>query len=356
MGVDSLKIDSHKLMYHVDRVGQWLKDKSICPIYVEIGPSGSCNHRCIFCAFDYVGYKKVFLDTKVLKRRLLEMAKGGVKSILYSGEGEPLLHKDMADIILHTKRVGIDAALATNGVLLDKNISQKCLSALTWVKVSLNAGTKQTHAKIHCCNKGDFDRIIQNLKDAVRIKKKRKLACTIGVQMLFLPENCNEVAVLASILKKIGVDYLVVKPFSQHPMSRHKLSKSFHYKDYFRLEEKLNKYSNKNFKVVFRLHTMEKIEGSRAYKHCFGIPFWAHIDATGNVWACSARLGNPNYLFGNIYSKSFKAICNSKRRRDIINRISTKLDTSVCRKACRLDEINSYLWELKHLVPHVNFI
>ena len=164
-------------------------------------------------------------------------------------------------------------------------------------------------------------------------------------------------AILAALLRRIVADYLVVKPFSRHPLSKHRLSKGFHYKDYFHLQKKLEKYSDKNFSVIFRLHAMEKLESrQRSYRHCFGVPFWAHIDASGNVWACSARLGNPEFLFGNIYQKSFKAICSSQKRKDVVRMIATELDTKACRKACRLDEINNYLWELKHPVPHVNFI
>ena len=53
---DDILIDSHKLMFHVDTVNKWLKGEKFYPIYVEVGPSGACNHRCIFCALDYLGY------------------------------------------------------------------------------------------------------------------------------------------------------------------------------------------------------------------------------------------------------------------------------------------------------------
>ncbi len=60
--MDEYGIDSHKLMFHVPRVNDWLQGKTVYPIYIEIAPAGGCNHRCTFCAVDYIGYKVRYLD------------------------------------------------------------------------------------------------------------------------------------------------------------------------------------------------------------------------------------------------------------------------------------------------------
>ena len=95
---DKFNIDTHKLNYHIGRVNDWIQKKVVYPIYVEITPAGACNHRCTFCAVDYIGYKTVLLETQLLMDRLAEMGRLGVKSVMFAGEGEPLLHKDLPKI------------------------------------------------------------------------------------------------------------------------------------------------------------------------------------------------------------------------------------------------------------------
>ena len=75
-------IEGHKLMYHVEEVSRWLKGDKIAPIYVEIGPVNSCNHKCAFCALDYLKSKGAALDKDVLIDNLKDMAEFGVKSIM----------------------------------------------------------------------------------------------------------------------------------------------------------------------------------------------------------------------------------------------------------------------------------
>jgi len=355
--LDRYKIDGHKLNYHVIRVTEWLKDNLIYPIYMEISPSGACNHRCIFCAQDFMGYQKRYLETSVLKERLKEMGRLGLKSAMFAGEGEPFLHKDITDIILHTKQAGIDVAITTNGVLMTRSISEKILDSVEWIKVSCNAGSPETYSKIHRTKSTHFGIVIHNLEEAVNCKEKYGYECVIGVQILLLPENAGEVANLIRISRDIGVNYLVVKPYSQHPKSHTDFYENIRYKEYEDLVESFQEYNTDTFSVIVRLKTMKKWDKqAKPYNRCNAHFFWSHLDAGGNIWGCSNYLGDEVLSYGNIYEKSFKDIWIGEKRRKAIEWFESSFDITQCRVNCRMDEINRYLWELKHPPQHVNFI
>jgi len=353
---DRFKIDSHKLIYHVPRVNKWLQGKNVYPIYIEIGLFAGCNQRCIFCAFDFLKYKPYVLNEEALKKFILEATKRGVKSIMYAGEGEPLLHKDAVDIIVFTKKAGIDVSVTTNGVIFDKEMAKKSLGYLSWFRVSLNAATRENYSIIHNTAKEDFNIVINNLKNAVKVRDKNRYSCTIGVQFLLIPQNYKEVAILAGILSDVGVDYLVIKPYSQHPLSINKINPKFKYSSSLFLEKKLKRYKKNNFQIIFRRHGIEKLEEERPYKLCLGLPFITYMAATGDIYPCSLFLGKKDFIFGNICQESFKNIWEGKRRKRIMQMLQTKWDIKNCRRGCRVDEINRYLWELKNPSTHVNFI
>ena len=258
--MDKYRIDSHKLIYHVERTNDWLKGTDIYPIYVEISPIGACNHRCTYCALDYMGYQPRYLDSGRAKELLSEMGTLGVKSVMYAGEGEPFLHKDMAGIINHTKKSGIDVAVTSNGVLFKKETVDSALASITWIKVSINAAKKETYAKIHRTAPADFERFIENISYALREREVNNLTTAIGMQMVLLPENFNEAVLLAKKAKDIGADYLVIKPYSQHKKSITKEYQGLTYNDYYNLEDELEKINSKDFQLIFRIRTMKKLD------------------------------------------------------------------------------------------------
>jgi len=355
--MDEFRIDSHKLMYHVGRVSDWLKGDNIYPLYMEVSPIGACNHRCTYCGLDYMEYQARSLDASILKTRLTEMGRLGLKSIMYAGEGEPFLHKDIAGIINHTKASGIDVAITSNGVLFGRKLFEATLASITWIKVSINAATPETYSKIHRTKPEDFPRVIENIREAVKFREANKLSSTIGMQMILLPENIGEAVLLARKAKEIGADYLVIKSYSQHLKSVTRQYEEFKYTDFYYLNDELRKLSDAKFNVVFRMNAMKKLEeGTKRYDRCMALPFWSYIDAGGCVWACSAFLGDERFLLGNINENSFEQIWKSDRRKEVMEFVDKELDTTECRRNCRMDEVNRYLWELKHPSLHVNFI
>ena len=316
--------------------------------------SGACNHRCIFCALDYIGYKPNFLNTKLILDNIRELATRGLKSVIFAGEGEPLMHKDAPFIFNETKAYGVDAALSTNGVLLTKEVSEQCLQSLTWIRFSIAAATEQTYAKLQSRRKGDLQRVYNNLQDAVRIKRDKNLGVTLGGQLLLLEDNKDEVYLLAKNLREIGLDYLTVKPFSQHKYSINLISVD--YSDSVEIERKVRELETDKFAIYFRHHAIENLEIEKPYDRCYALPFMLYINSEGGLYPCGAFLSVKEFSYGNLYEKSFVEIWESARTREVMDRFDGEFLKTRCRKACRLDEMNKYLFELKHPGAHVNFI
>lgn len=339
---DPRLIDSHKLMFHPHRVAQWHdaggnwdRAKKVYPLYVEVSPMGACNHRCTFCAVDYIGYKARQLDPDILCERLAEMARHGVKSVMFAGEGEPLLYKHINRAVDISNLWGIDVSFTTNGVLLDK----LNLEHVAWVKVSLNAGTRDTYAKVHRTKPEDWDRVWENLREA----KSRKGDCEIGVQMVVLPENQHEVQEIQQLCEEAGVDYLVLKPYSQHKMSLTRMYENF--------QPELPRSVGAKTVVRWEAFGTKEI----GYDKCNATPFmWAYIMASGDVYSCSAYLMDERFLLGNINDSMFREVWEGERRRANWELMKGH-DISQCRLNCRMDKANRYLADFGR-VRNVSFI
>ena len=353
---DDFGIDSHKLHLHPARVAQWLeagddweKAKKVVPIYWEITTSAACSHRCTFCSVDAIGYPNDFLDAEILKERIAEAGHCGVKSVMFAGTGEPLLHKRISEITESAVRSGVDVAFTTNGVLLNK---LQPINLCTWIKVSLNAGRQETYAKVHQTNPKDWDRVWSGISGAV----KRKGSCTIGVQAVVLPENVYEMRELASLCVDAGVDYLVLKPYSQGTFS---ITHQYEDTDYAAMRsylEAVNDFDTKTFKVIYRAQAMnEEIERKHRYPKCLATPnFWVYAMGNGDIFTCSAHLMDRRFSIGNINTQSFQEIWEGEGRRQNWE-LMRSFNISQCRLNCRMNLQNRYLHSLTH-TPHSAFI
>lgn len=253
---ENIRLDSHKLIYHPGVVARWMNGENIYPIEIEISPSGACNHRCIFCAVDYVGYQPHFLDKNIVLRDIKQMQKKGLKSVICSGEGEPMLNPNMSDIANGIKACDVDVAMSSNGVLFTKDKAEECLKAFTWIRFSVASMEVESYDRIQQGKAGDLERVKTNLADAVRIKKSQRLHTTLGVQCLLLPDNMKQLSDMAKELRDIGVDYLTIKPYSQHLHSNNKFQ--IDYGAMLELEKEINQYVTDTFSIYFRVNAMKK--------------------------------------------------------------------------------------------------
>lgn len=357
-------IDSGKLHLHPAWAAQWLdantweKAKKVYPIYWEITTSAACNHRCTFCSTDAIGYPAIIMDERILVQAMCDAKQLGVKSVMFGGTGEPLVHKRITDICKGAISYGIDYAFTTNGVLIaDKRGLPKIgLLGATWIKVSLNAGTKESYAQIHRTDAKDWDAVWAGIKALVALRNTTGSQTTIGVQCVVLPENCYEMGNLAALAFEAGCDYLVLKPYSQATFM---LSHKYENVDYSAMREYLQSVvalSNDKFKVIYRRNAInEEISKKHAYDKCRATPSaWVYSMADGRVFTCSAHLLDERFCIGNLNEESFQAIWEGEKRRQNWEMMQ-EFDIKQCRLNCRMNSSNKYLHDLTH-AKHLNFI
>jgi len=192
------------------------------------------------------------------------------------------------------------------------------------------------------------------MQSAVDVKRRDNLQTTLGVQLLLMPDNKDEIVQMGKTLREVGVDYFTIKPFSQHPQSHNIMQ--IDYREMLSLEKEVKELETPEFKVYFRAHSMQKLDCKRGYKHCWALPFMVYVDAKGNLWPCIVFMGNESLKYGNLNEESFVNIWEGEHRKKIAEYfMNMDLETN-CRELCRLDEMNRYLDELKHPGGHVNFI
>ena len=346
----NFNFDGHKLFYQFETTYKLLSDKKVNPVYVEYSPVGSCNHRCLFCAYDYIGYQSRKLDRDKTISSIKEFARLGTKAMLFAGEGEPLIHPDIDEFIETAHDSGAGSAIFTNGVLLTPKRSERILDKLTFIRVSFNAGNRESYEKVH--RSDDFDKVVENLKYAVKLKKQNNIKTDIGLQIVVIPESLDSVVELAKLGAEIGVDYLAIKPFVQHnDQEGYKFSKNFSLDEVESILDEAEKYSTDEYKVIARKEAFRKYH-DRTYDHCLALPLFGVVLSDGNVYSCGPYLDNPDFCYGNIYENSVEEIINGEKRKNILNFAKCELDCKgECMPNCRLDAINRSLW-----VKHIEFI
>lgn len=350
-----LQLDGNKLLHHLSTVNKWQGGETVFPIYIAFSPTSYCNHHCVFCVYHYKEFKPIFFPLDRYVELCAEWKSLGVKSLFFAGDGDPLLNKSCHLMIEATKSSGIDVALNTNGRLLNSKNIPIFVRDLSFIRISMNAGTRENYAEIHGTNPQDFDIVVENLKALVEEKRKTHSKITIGVQLVLLSKNMHEVKQQAKMLKEIGVDYFSVKPFLKHPEIKFD-DKIENLEDFLDDLTQFQKEINTG-EFYFALRKGLFIDTfKRNYKQCLSTPFMIEIDALGDIYSCGPYIGNDEHKLGNVLKESFQKVWTSEQANRVKNHVACNVDVSKCMPYCRPNSVNETLWQIKNPPQHVNYI
>ena len=154
----------HKLLYHQKELRDYKEGKMFPPIFIEFGPVGGCNHRCVHCYVqDILNTPPEMLDADIYVRFMKEIGDYGVKAIVLAGVGEPLLHKATPKAIECAVQRGTDVGLFSYGIPLTQKNIPTLLDNLTYIRFTINGSNKKNYAKTHQTNESDWDKLLKNL-------------------------------------------------------------------------------------------------------------------------------------------------------------------------------------------------
>lgn len=349
------QLDSHKLQYHPGLVADFLAGKDIVPLNVEISLTDACNHRCLFCNFSYLGHTNTMFPKGRMPVLVGELARAGVKTLTFAGAGEPLLHPDLFPSLRTAHTQGMELALSTNGALFQSGQMEEAVDLLTWIRFSINGGSRETYAAVHNASAADFDTVMKNLAQMGEAKRKKESPMTLGTQCLLLKENYREIKTLAEKVRDAGADYFVVKHFYPREESGYKGGESFQAQD--RQEELAaiaNEISTDSFVMIVR--DSDNLERVRSYRECAGLSFLGYIAENGLLFTCFSHQDDEKTAVGNLLEQDFVALWHSEGKARAIQYINEYYDKNMCQANCRHHQINIWLQQLKHPPAHVNFI
>jgi len=360
--IDKYKMDSNKMLWHLDRVCDFLQKRDVVPIHIDMGLSKGCNQKCVFCYGMFQGNKfrrgyEIAFKGEPFFNFLRDAGEMGVRSIGFIGEGEPLVNPDVYEGVKIAKESGMDVGMATNGELLDKNEALEMLKRLTFIRFNVSAGTPQGYRKIHQVKEGVFEKVLENIKYCCDLKKKYNLKVTIGLQMVLMPYAIDEVLPLANLGKEYGVDYLVIKHCSDTPDRALGIdySKYEEAKDIFKEAEKM---SDENYSVIVKWNKL--MSDKKKYDKCQAVPyFMMRVTGDGKLFPCAQFFDYraDEFMIADLNKERFKNAMFSKRYYEVADKIA-KLDVhKECMTNCKENSINEFLWEITNNKPeHINFV
>lgn len=353
---------SPKILQHPDRLQPYLGSRDVCntvPITMEMDLTNACQHQCPRCVgmrqpsspleSRYVGIgdgHEIPIERAV--DYIVQMANCGVRGLIFTGGGEPAIHRYLASLMFLAKSCGMDVGLITNGGLLHRHPMKPIVPLCSWIRISIDAGTPEGYRRTHGMGALEWNKVWANILAITSYRGGSNV--TIGVGFLADAENIDELPILADLCDRVGVDYLQVRPFYStigfDPRKQIAAVKSNQY-ERLRIVASDQKYDLLNV-------------NERTYTKCHIAQFASVICADAKMYLCCHFRGIPEFCLGDLKKNSFSEILNSERRREVIEKVCV----NECQELCRGDQVNRHVETLlrggtldtSNPAEHVNFL
>ncbi len=355
---DKYRFDSNKLLWHMDRVHKHYRDeKPIAPIHIDIGVTKMCQLRCSYCYGLFQQMTGEYIPRKPLFNLFESAHDLNVKSITITGDGEPTLNPHIYEAVQIGHEHGLDIGFATNGAApLSEERIFALLTSCTWVRFNLSAVTHTLYKSIHGIDM--WDNVQDNIKRFRKMKTAIQSNCTLGLQMVLIPEVLCQVIPEAQFAIDNDVDYFVIKQFSSPGSSKMtNFSLDWYDKGWVRKILRRAQYMSTTTTKIIPKWKRIGSKGIRKYDHCVDCALIFQISGNSKCYPCGYLFNNDKYCYGDLKKQSLEEILKSQRYWDIIKMMRCEFDVHKdCVGCCRHDSTNEFIWNYMHPPTHLNFI
>lgn len=347
-----------KLFQHLDTLHQIKLGHRPPPVNVEIDLSNRCSHGCAWCHFAHTHTKgplagKVarpagaisggdLMEWTLAKSILKQLAQAGVKSVTWTGGGEPTLHRQFDEIVDYAYSVGLEQGMYTHGGHLDDERAALIKELFSWAFVSLDECTPEAFKESKGVNR--FDAVLSGIRHLVEAPGK----ATIGVGFLLHKHNYNDARKMVELGRSLGVDYVQFRPTVHYEQDAPgELAEDTQWMDW--AVGWLNEFRGDPFVVadVERFRMYQKWNG-HGYSTCNWSALQTVISPNGMVWRCTNKREHPDALLGDLSKEPFADVWARSGGACQVN--------AACRLLCRGHLANLELDKLMRAQPHANFI
>ncbi len=351
-----------KIYANVDRVIQHIETGYAPPVLVEVDPSNACNHSCNFCLSAYIHFAKykgtetfsrAMMSREVLMQLCEDFVNMGVRAVNWTGGGEPTLNRHLKEAIEYCGSHGIKMGIFTNGSLLDKrDLFETMVDHMTWVRFSIDAGTKETYNDVRIAKKGqDWDKMLSNLGRLVEVNNSKGKKIDIGVGYVVSPDTYKEIVDFAKVFKEFDLTYCQYKPeiIIREKGGQQRSLEFWRDEVQPRLDEAKEILGDKFQVNGYKLEdlALDREKFGRDYKRCIGSQISPCVGADGHVYVCTNHRGWKQYSYGNLYDTSFQDIWTDiTKRQRVMNQIENVECFKNCTKLCKPHESNKAAWSI----------
>jgi MoaA/NifB/PqqE/SkfB family radical SAM enzyme len=191
-----------------------------------------CNSKCEFCIFWRDQKLRNTPDAKLsnIQKNLDDLHHIGVHVIDFVG-GEPLLHKDLPEMLVYAKKLGFFVKLSTNGILYEKR-AHELKGMISRIYISLDATTNEEYKMIRGTD--GYNQLKSSIKCAKELNQDICFICTFTNDNI---KNINHLATFAKEQKITAFFHPCYSYFENKPLNKEfiKTIKKYFWHPYIRM-------------------------------------------------------------------------------------------------------------------------